>query len=318
MKPILGHNQFIGVCHVSDTKARKMSEHFSSSEKIMEVVEKAHDIGYRWMIVETHPRMFDFLKHYQDVQTVEMNLILQTPHIQAYVRKMSTVGIKGMVLDMMKESKPTALAKGFLRSMKDIATSKYANLGATGLELIAAEYFQFGMKKVMMHNAITDLLIALNMQDVLMATKDRIESDYGVDVGFITLNLPMLLDSMEEYGAKYDVLTPVNPRGFDMNPSQERVLEAIQQTNQRITAMNILAGGAVSIADSAEYLRSIPKIQHCVIGSSNPVHLKEDFEHLTVGRIDSEVELPYEKFQEVPVPPPRSQKPVPITSLVGP
>jgi len=280
MNLILGHNQFVGISHLSEERSEQMNARFSTPQSFLEVVEAAYDIGVRSMIVETHPRMLDFLRYYSKVDTVDMSFILQIPNVQEYVRAMNSKGIEGMAMDIIRSSRPTMLIKGAMRSVKDVVQNNYAYVATTGLELIASPYYNYDITNVMVHNVITDFLLGLGKADVLMAAKARMEDDYDVPVGFVTLNLPMFLEDFEDYRGRLNIMTPVNPLGYDMNDSKEEVEECIRATDHRIIAMNILGGGSIPIAQSVEYIKGLDKIQDCIIGSSNPEHIREAYELL--------------------------------------
>ncbi len=277
MNLILGHNQFVGISHLSEERSEEMNSRFTSPQRIMEVVEAAYDIGVRSMIVETHPRMLDFLKYYSKVDTVDMSFILQIPNVQEYIRTMNNKGIEGMAMDIIRGSRPTMLIKGAMRSVKDVVQNNYAYVATTGLELIASPYYNYDITHVMVHNVITDFLLGLGMADVLMAAKERMEDDYEVPVGFVTLNLPMFLEDFEEYRGRLNIMTPVNPLGYDMNDSKEEVEDRIRATDHHIMAMNILGGGSIPITEAIDYIKSLGKIEDCIIGSSNPEHIREAY-----------------------------------------
>jgi hypothetical protein len=150
-------------------------------------------------------------------------------------------------------------------------------VATTGLELIASPYYNYDITHVMVHNVITDFLLGLGMADVLMAAKERMEDDYDVPVGFVTLNLPMFLDDFEEYRGRLNIMTPVNPLGYDMNDSKEEVEDRIRATDHHIMAMNILGGGSIPITEAVEYIKNMGKIEDCIIGSSNPEHIREAY-----------------------------------------
>jgi len=57
MDLILGHNLFIGVSHISEGRAQERAKKFSKVENIYRVVEAASSVGFKDMIIETHPRM---------------------------------------------------------------------------------------------------------------------------------------------------------------------------------------------------------------------------------------------------------------------
>lgn len=282
----LGHNQFIGVSHTSEAKSKQLDLQFSSPEKIMEVVEGAYEIGIRSMIVETHPRMFEFLKYYHASDTIDMKITLQMPNVQSYVRAIGSKGLDGIIKDTIRESRPDILLKGTMRSIKNVMAKRYMRLGATGLEFVASAYMKYGIDRVLVHNVLTDFLLALNMNDALVSIKENFEKDYCVNVGFITLNLPMFLDNFTEISKPFDIMTPVNPVGFDMNPSISVVEDRIQNTRHNIIAMNVLGGGSVPIKNATDYLKSFGRMRECVVGSSKISHLQEAYEYIVGKRED--------------------------------
>ena len=64
MELILGHNKLIGISHISEERGREREKKFSKVENIYRVVEDASAVGFKNMIIETHPRMLEFLRYY--------------------------------------------------------------------------------------------------------------------------------------------------------------------------------------------------------------------------------------------------------------
>ena len=54
---IFGDNQFFGVNHMSEAKARAQSMKFQRDEAIIQVLETAYDAGIRTFMCTTHERM---------------------------------------------------------------------------------------------------------------------------------------------------------------------------------------------------------------------------------------------------------------------
>jgi len=70
-------------------------------------------------------------------------------------------------------------------------------------------------------------------------------------------------------------MTPVNVKGFDMNPSRGEVETALKEYNREIIAMNIISVGAFPLAASSAYVKSFDKVTRCVVGASLKEHLCE-------------------------------------------
>jgi len=70
-------------------------------------------------------------------------------------------------------------------------------------------------------------------------------------------------------------MTPVNIKGFDMNPTQGDVESGLRAYDGTVFAMNVLGGGAFSIPEAASYVKSFDAIKKCVVGASSKEHLTE-------------------------------------------
>ena len=94
--------------------------------------------------------------------------------------------------------------------------------------------------------------------------------------GYVTLNLPLLSTKFESVDLEpMHVMTPINPAGYDMNPSKNQVEDALRNFRGQVIAMNILGGGAFSIEKSLSYLNSLGNIEYLVVGASTKKHLED-------------------------------------------
>jgi len=273
---ILGHNQFIGVDHRSEERAWDKSVHFSNPSRILEVAQTASESGYKGMVIEPHPRMLDFLKLYDRHGTFKMRFYLQVPYIQGYVQRMGQSGIKGLIWDLMIKSRPLDLFNACVRSGIGILRNEYLPLALSGLALEVSQFKDYEIESVLLHNVATDLLLSLGLQDCL---EDYIHFSHdilGIRAGLVTLNFPLLASALRDKPSSPSIIvTPINPAGFDMNPSKDAVERALQEYRGEIMAMNVLGGGAFSVSASASYLRSLPRVQSVLIGASTKEHLVE-------------------------------------------
>ena len=60
-----------------------------------------------------------------------------------------------------------------------------------------------------------------------------------------------------------------------MNPTKEVVEAAIKEYDGGIIGMNILGGGAFSVNEVHNYLKSFSNIKTCAVGASSEKHLRE-------------------------------------------
>jgi hypothetical protein len=278
MQLILGHNQFIGISHISEEKSREKERQFSKVENIYRVVENASDLGYKYMIIETHPKMLEFINYYEKNQTFDMDFFLQVPYVQGYIQKINEKGIQGFALDTIKRSGFIKTGHIALKGALGFLMNDYSSIAYSILKLEISPFTKVNIKAVMLHNVMTDLFLSLEAKDAFADYISNI-TKLGLNYGFVTVNFPLLTKRLKEWEINSPlIMTPVNPRGFDMNPSINIVSDALRQHKGDIIAMNILGGGAFPLQESKTFLDSFDNIKYCVIGASSTNHLKENKE----------------------------------------
>ncbi len=276
MELILGHNQFIGISHISEDRSREREKKFSNIENIYKVAESASELGYKGMIIETHPRMVEFFNYYNENQTFDMDFYLQVPYVVGYVKKMNEKGIAGLLSDLMGQTGLIGAGGLALKGASNFLKRDYLALAMSILKLEVFPFTDVNIKSLLLHNVFTDLLLSLKIEDAFIKYESYVKDDLGIDPGFITLNFPMLKNSLDSWNIKPKyVMTPLNPSGYDMNPTKEDVEECIRNYNGNVIAMNVLGGGAFSVKQSYSYIKSFDKINQCVIGASSEAHLRE-------------------------------------------
>lgn len=276
MELILGHNQFIGISHISDERSREREQKFSKIENIYKVVESANDLGFNNMIMETHPRMIDFFNYYLDNRTFDMNFYLQVPYALGYVKKMNEKGVMGLFNELLSQTGISGASSLTLKGAINLLKRDYMNLAMSILKLEVSPFTEVNINAIMLHNVITDLLLSLGMSEAFLTYEQYVKEDLGFDPAFITLNFPVLKNKLEQWDVKPSyIMTPINPQGYDMNPSQETVEKNIADYKGKVIAMNVLGGGAFTVKDSSDYINRFANINHCVIGASSQEHLKQ-------------------------------------------
>ena len=276
MELILGHNQFIGISHISDERGREREQKFSKIENIYNVVEIASEMGYKNMILETHPRMIEFFNYYKENQTFDMNFYLQVPNAVGYIKKMKEKGVMGLVSELVGHTGVSGASSLALKGVANLFKRDYMSLAMSILKLEVSPFTDVNIKALLLHNVVTDLLSSLGLSEAFSSYEKYVKDELGIDPAFVTLNFPLLKNNMEKWDIKPSmVMTPVNQQGYDMNPSRDIVEKNIKDYHGEIIAMNVLGGGAFSVKNANSYIKTFNNINHCVIGASSEAHLKE-------------------------------------------
>ena len=276
MELILGHNQFIGVSHISEERGRERDRKFSKVENIYRVVEAASAVGFKNMIIETHPRMLDFLQYYERNKTFDMNFYLQVPYVQAFVQTINQRGMRGFLSEMIGRAGVAGTSSLALKSAFNLLKKDYLGIALSYFKVEIAPFSEFSVKALILHNTITDLLMALEVSSAFSAFDQYVNDVLKLDFGLATWNFSLTKRNLERWDLRPAFLmTPVNVKGFDMNPTKDEIEAGLREYEGTVFAMNVLGGGAYSLPEAASYVKSFDAIKRCVVGASSRDHLKE-------------------------------------------
>ena len=276
MELILGHNQFIGVSHISEERGRERDKKFSKVENIYRVVEAASAVGFTNMIIETHPRMLDFLQYYERNKTFDMNFYLQVPYVQAFVQTINQRGMRGFLSEMIGRAGVAGTSSLALKSAFNLLKKDYLGIALSYFKVEIAPFSEFSVKALILHNTITDLLMALEVSSAFSAFDQYVNDVLKLDFGLATWNFSLTKRNLERWDLRPAFLmTPVNVKGFDMNPTKDEIEAGLREYEGTVFAMNVLGGGAYSLPEAASYVKSFDAIKRCVVGASSRDHLKE-------------------------------------------
>ena len=228
------------------------------------------------MIIETHPRMLEFLNYYKKNKTFDMDFYLQVPYVQGYIQKMNENGLYGLGLEIVRKSGIKNVSIMAVKNIASLVKKNYLTMVLSALKLEVKPFMDVEIKALFLHNVPTDLCLCLQLRDIFNEYIYYIREQMNLKPGFITLNFCLLNDSFNKWNIKSTfVMTPINPGGYDMNPSKDRVETAISEYNGDVMAMNILGGGAFSVKEVKKYLTSLGNIKYCTVGASSKEHLQD-------------------------------------------
>ncbi len=139
--------------------------------------------------------------------------------------------------------------------------------------LIDAEMKMFkGIKTpvIFLQNVITDLLLGLGMNEVLKGFHEYILKKYDAEPGFITMNLPKLIETLESLGIENPIICPsINSLNFRMSSGKKLYEKTLRTKKVRIIAMQVLGGGAIPPKEALAYVCNLPNVQSILFGASS-------------------------------------------------
>ena len=276
---ILGHNQFIGVSHLSQEVARTGGERFSDIKKAVDVIKISSDLGVKGMMLSTHHRSKKILDFIADEGLRDkLNFYPLIPYAQGYVRKVNEVGIIGLLNEILKPAGMSDKFKIVFKGGVSFLRKDFIKLLETLLDIELLAFNGFNVKAVFLHNVLTDLGLALQAEDIFRFYIDHIKENYNAAPAFGTMNFAKLVKSFDEWGIEKPlVMASFNKVGFQMNPSREECERILRDYDVNVLAMSTLAAGYLKPKDAYEYLFALPNIKSVVVGVSTRAHAKETF-----------------------------------------
>src|SRR5450432_1820060 len=241
---LFGDNQFFGVNHMSEDKARSQAMRFQDTAAIIEVLDFAYAEGIRTFMCTTHDRMAEICDHFRanSARYPDYRFYPCMPYAHKYANAVTEHGmIEALRLFLPQDGAVSAMLKGGVAlASKDVEAIMQL--------LIDAEMKMFhGLRTpvVFMQNVITDLLLGLGMKDTFRMFRDHIRNRYQADAGFITMNVPRLLDVLDGLGIDNPIVCAnINKIGFRMCGGVKAYESAIATRRFRPVAMSVLASGA--------------------------------------------------------------------------
>ena len=272
---LFGDNQFFGVNHMSEDKARAQSMKFQETQAILDVLDAAYQEGIRTFMCTTHDRMSEVCDHFRAnaAKYPDYRFYPCMPYAHKYANAVTEHGmIEALRMFLPQDGAIGAMLKGGVAlANKDVEAIMQL--------LIDAEMKMFhglATPVVFMQNVITDLLLGLKMNDTLRMFHDHVRNKYNAEPGFITMNVPRLLDVLDGLGlANPIVCANINKIGFRMCGGVALYEDTIAKRRFRPVAMSVLASGAIAPREAIEYVCSQPKIEAIVFGASSRANIRQ-------------------------------------------
>lgn len=266
---LFGDNQFFGVNHMSERKAQAQAMRFRTVDNVMDVLDAAYDEGVRTFMCTTHDRVADICEivRANPERYPEFTFFPCMPYAHKYANAVTDDGMLGAIKRFLPAE---GLMDAAIRGGTSVATKDIE--GMTTL-LIDAEMSMFeGLRTpvIFLQNLVVDLILGLGFHDALRIFADHVRDRYDAEPGFITMNMPLLLDVLDEVGIDNPIVCAnINKIGFRMCGGLERYQAALRQREFRAVAMSVFASGAIPPAEALEWACNQPNVHSIVFGASS-------------------------------------------------
>jgi hypothetical protein len=284
---LVGDNPFHNISHLSQERTRLRDKTVLVPESAADLILSAIDNGangFMFSVSETTLAILRALREKERIDQLDLYAIV--PYAYEYVRLSTQAGgIPGLTKKVVGRIVATGNLKGLATGFLGFLLTDPERLLKTYLiyeinKIRAGAGRKSKLESVMLHEVITDLALALNLDSIFKAHIDYM-SRLGVTPGFNTCNFVYLIDKFREWNIELEqvvIASPFNKIGFQMTASQEDNEAALRSLPKPIViAISVLAAGYLKPLEALEYISTLPNLRGLAIGVSNKSHAIDTF-----------------------------------------
>ncbi|MFV0427000.1 MAG: hypothetical protein ACK5KU_08195 [Beutenbergiaceae bacterium] len=266
---LLGDNQFFGINHMSEARARAQAIQFQDTSAIIDVLDIALDHGVRTFMCTTHERVADVCDHLRanPERYADYRLYPCMPYAHKYANAVTEHGMLGALRRSLGSE---SLLGAALKGGRSVATKDIEGIMTMLIDAEMAMFDGLATPVVFLQNVLTDLLLGLGFDEAFSVFAAHVRRRYHAEPAFITMNLPMLLDTLERVGVENPIVCAnINKIGFRMSGGIEGYERALAQRTFRPVAMSAFASGALPPAEALGWLADHAQVTSIVFGASS-------------------------------------------------
>ncbi len=271
---LFGDNQFFAVNHMSEEKSQAQAIRFRKNSEIIKVLDTAYDLGIHVFMCTTHDRILEICDHVRadPSRYADFRFYPCMPYAHKYWNAVTELGVLGS----LKQFFPGNIVNSLFQGGMSAARRDYIGMMKLLVDAEMAMFHGLPIEYIFLQNVVTDLLLGLGLPDVFKAFDDYVGEKYNAKAGYITMNLPMLLDTLEQ--ARIDrptVCASINKMGFRMCGGRDRVESLLQDERCEAIAMQVLAAGAIPPKEALEYVCGLKGVQSILFGASSEQNIRQ-------------------------------------------
>jgi hypothetical protein len=270
---LFGDNQFFGVNHMSEEKARAQAVQFKDTASIMRVLDCAYDAGIKVFMCTTHDRVGEIadIVRANPARYPDFEFYPGMPYAHKYANSIGEVGM----IETLRRFAPGNIVETLFTGALSVASQDLDKLACM---LVDAEMKRFaGLKTpvIFLQNVVTDLLLGLKLHQMFAVFARHVKEKYNAEPGYITMNLPLLLNALEGVGVNNPIICAnINKIGFRMCGGIEAYRDVIASGRCRAIAMSVFASGAIPPSEAIEWACNIDGLQSIVFGASSAANIR--------------------------------------------
>jgi hypothetical protein len=270
---LFGDNQFFGVNHMSEEKARAQSIRFQELDAIIGVLDIAYEAGIRTFMCTTHERVAEVCEHFRanEAKYPDYRFYPCMPYAHKYANAVTEHGM----FEALRRFLPSQGAlSGVFKGGMSVARKDMEGVAQLLIDAEMKMFEGLSTPVIFMQNIATDLILGLGAKEGFRIFADHVRTRYNAEPGFITMNLPRLLDVLEGCGIDNPIICAnINKIGFRMCGGIDLYERTIAHRRFRPVAMSVLASGALSPPEAIAYVAGQARIESIVFGASSRANI---------------------------------------------
>lgn len=274
---IFGDNQFFAVNHISDEKSRAQSIKFKDDSAIIKTLDIAIAAGINTFMCTTHDRIANICEiiRKDPVKYQDFKIYPCMPYAHKYANAVTELGIAGT----LKQYIPGNFFGSILKGGVAYISKDYMSIMELMIDAEMKMFKGINTPVIFLQNVMTDLLLGLGMHEFLVGFANYVRQKYNAEPGFITMNLPKLLDVLEKSGISNPIIcASINKANFRMSGGKDLYEKVLSEGRCRVIAMQVLGGGAIPASEALEYVSNLPNVESILFGASSKQNIENTVE----------------------------------------
>jgi hypothetical protein len=271
---LFGDNQFFGINHFSEEKARQQAMKFQDLGAILAVLQSALEAGVTGFMCTTH----DTVEQIADEVRANpekwkgFRFYPGMPYAHKYANAVTELGYMGALKKLIPSG---GMVDTLTRGTRAVLGK---DIEAVMAMLVDAEMKMFADLEtpvIFLQNVVTDLILGLGANKVFASFAGYVKRRYDAEAGFFTMNMPKLLRALHEAGIENPIVCAnVNKAGFRMSGGIDGYREAAEKYPARVIAMSVLASGGIPPREAIEWVTNEPYVESIVFGASGRANIE--------------------------------------------
>jgi hypothetical protein len=193
------------------------------------------------------------------------------PYAHKYANAVTEVG----VVETIRRFAPGGIVEALVKGATAVAAQDLEGLMRLLVDSELKRFAGVRTPVVFVQNVVTDLLLGLKLHPLLAAFHRHVRERHGAEAGFITMNLPLLVDALEDAGVSDPIVcASINKLGFRMSGGVEAYREVLRSGRCRPIAMSVLASGAIPPEEAIEWVCGLEGLEAIVFGASSAANIR--------------------------------------------